>query len=338
MIITSQFRERTIYYEGKSWTVPHIENFRSDLSWYFFTISKGVQTCWQEDSLTDPTKALGFNYLSRDQTRRDYKKYKLYLWRPRTMAPILLEDLISADLETFLVELKQIASEFLYAGFDSELIRQSIKEKILKATVETVSIGGKNIVIGGGKITETATLVVAIGLFRGNKIGKIQNRSKHELSVILDRLTLMLGLKESVQDKATDITLTRAVQAFPDIAYALLKAGIGRDLAQVGASMQLCHTVSIQFVKAEGLHTWYWHFLKVAQMTDSVINGSKSSLKQLHNYLALAYNSKVIDQAKRDNLRGQTAKYGQGDILLLPAELAATIQKQLDANMLEQIA
>jgi hypothetical protein len=197
------------------------------------------------------------------------------------------------------------SSIFDYQGFDPIKIRELILVKGTSKNTQQVKVGGKTVSFLGNSVGNDVAFMVTLGLLRGNGLKKIEQKSVPELNAILRMMSSAYALVEKTDRSPTAITLMRVVNAFPEVAYAALLAGRGRDITGLGFTPVLANSVSFQMVHPNNFKDYAMHFLYVNHLVDKVINKPPkkiTELKDLWNYMILSYNSSAAPVlAKRLN-------------------------------------
>jgi hypothetical protein len=234
---------------------------------------------------------------------------------------------------------------FDYQGFDPIAIRKQVLDlgtgyAPFKITLENE----KSTVLEfhGANVHNDLIFMVSTGLSRGNKIGKIEGKSRKDMVEIVREMKKAYKLREVAVD-TNALTLMRIVNAFPEIAYAILKAGRGRNMIPSSSlSTLMSNPVSFQSVASKDFGKYAYHFLYVSQQIDFVINSApnkkKTPLKDLWNYMILSYNSPII----KDRKGVLEEPVGNAADLIVASdsedEIWSKIQNLISSNSAEKIA
>nr|AJG39314.1 nucleocapsid protein [Shuangao Insect Virus 3] len=232
---------------------------------------------------------------------------------------------------------------FNYEGFDPMVIRDLFFKISQEGNGITININGRAFDFHKGNSHNDLNFLVTLGLMRGNQLTKISNKSCKELQTALKAMIHRYKLKEKTDGMSTSLTLMRIVNSFPEIAYSVLQAGRGRDITGLGISVVLANSVSFQMVNRANFRKYAKHFLYVNQKIDRVINKKRkegfTSLKELWNYLILAYNSPIIPDGKRVGDIGNPLAVDKNHFAISPSEEAIwdQINNKIDTNDPSQI-
>lgn len=251
-----------------------------------------------------------------------------------------LSQLVSLSLESInLIDLNL----FNYEGFDPVAIRNLVFKISQEGNGTTIAINGRPFEFHKGNSHNDLNFLVTLGLMRGNQLAKISSKSCKELQTVLKAMVQKYKLKEKTDGMSTTLTLMRIVNSFPEVAFNALQAGRGRDITGLGISVVLANSVSFQMVNRANFRRYAKHFLFVNQKIDRIINKKRkegfTSLKELWNYLILAYNSPIIPDGKRYSDIGTPLGVERDHLILSQSEEAQWVQicAKVDSNDPSQI-
>lgn len=230
---------------------------------------------------------------------------------------------------------------FEYQGFDPNKIRQMVLALGSAVPEKVVQVGNRNINLGGRSIGNDLAFMVTLGLMRGNGIKKIEQKSLPGLNIMLKIVQGTYKLVEKTDGSATAITLMRIVNSFPEVAFAALSNGRGRNIASLQCSLVLANSVSFQMVKRENFKNYAMHFLYVNHRVDLIINKAPKKitpLKELWNYMILAFNSTVIPNESRMSNIGEPLAVNREHFSYTDKRLFDTIEQLISAGNAAVIA
>jgi hypothetical protein len=224
---------------------------------------------------------------------------------------------------------------FDYQGFDPMKIRQIVLDKGSNTKTKPIKVKGVDINFFELHVGNDVAFMVTLGLMRGNGLKKIEQKSLPEMNAILKLMINAYGLQEKTDRSPIALTLMRIVNSFPEVAYAALVAGRGRDITGLGLTPLLANPVSFQMVQFENFKDYAMHFLLVSHHIDLVINKppkKTTGLKELWNYMILSYKSPVIPNNKRLPGIGQVAPVLKGNFSFQNSPHWALIDQKIAAN------